>query len=124
MNNQKGASFLSTLFVVVIFIFLAKILIAVWGPYFDDRMINREISEQLQTAPKDIPPSKFVTEMNQRLSRNGMVKLTFNDIAKVSTAENGLEVQKDYEVRKPFFLNIDLVLKYEKSFEQSSVQAK
>ena len=47
----------------------------------------------------------------------------FEDIAKV-TKDNQLVVKKNYEVRKPFFLNIDLVLKFEKNFDQSSVKAK
>ena len=42
------------------------------------------------------------------------------DLANVS----GIQVNKDYEIRKPFLLNIDIVLKFEKSFDQSSVQAK
>ncbi|KAA5569945.1 DUF4845 domain-containing protein, partial [Pseudomonas aeruginosa] len=35
-----------------------------------------------------------------------------------------LTVKKKYEVRKPFLLNIDLVLTFEKSFDKTSVQAK
>jgi hypothetical protein len=40
------------------------------------------------------------------------------------TTYPSLVVKKNYEVRKPFLLNIDLVLKFEKYFDQSSVQAK
>ncbi len=36
---------------------------------------------------------------------------------------DGLQVKKEYEIRKPFLLNIDIVMKFEKSFDQSSVQA-
>ena len=38
--------------------------------------------------------------------------------------QSGLIVKKKYEVRKPFLLNIDLVLTFEKSFDKTSVQTK
>ncbi len=61
--------------------------------------------------------------MSQRLDMNGVRDLNFKDIAQVTNVD-GLQVKKDYEIRKPFLLNIDIVLKFEKSFDQSSVQAK
>ena len=121
-KSQRGASYSSILFAVIVFVLLAKFLVAVSGPYFDDRMIDSEISEVLKNSPSDITPLKLNTQMNQRFSMNN-IDVKFEDIAKV-TKDNQLVVKKNYEVRKPFFLNIDLVLKFEKNFDQSSVQAK
>lgn len=59
--------------------------------------------------------------MGQRFDMNGIRDINFKDIAQVTNTE-GLQVKKDYEIRKPFLLNIDLVLKFEKSFDQRSVQ--
>ncbi|MFC6053756.1 hypothetical protein A6M14_00090 [Acinetobacter sp. Ac_877] len=122
-KSQLGASYSSILLAVICFALIAKFAIAVWGPYFDDRMINGEISALLKNSPEDISPEKFNNQMSQRLSMNNIINVKFEDIAKVS--KNGeLIVKKDYEVRKPFLLNIDLVLKFEKNFDQSSVKAK
>ena len=121
-KSQRGASYSSILFAVIVFVLLAKFLVAVGGPYFDDRMIDSEISEVLKNSPSDITPLKLNTQMNQRFSMNN-IDVKFEDIAKV-TKDNQLVVKKNYEVRKPFFLNIDLVLKFEKNFDQSSVKAK
>ena len=85
-------------------------------------MIDSEISEVLKNSPSDTTPLKFNNQMNQRFSMNN-IDVKFEDIAKVSK-DNQLVVKKNYEVRKPFFLNIDLVLKFEKNFDQSSVKAK
>jgi len=101
---------------------MAKALVAVWGPYVDDRLINNQIEEQILNGPKNLSPANFNKEMEKRFNMN-MIELKFSDITKV-TNENGLLVNKDYEIRKPFLLNIDIVLKFEKSFDQSSVQAK
>lgn len=121
-KSQRGASYSSILFAVIFFVLLAKFLVAVSGPYFDDRMIDSEISEVLKNSPSDTTPLKLNNQMNQRFSMNNL-DVKFEDIAKV-TKDNQLVVKKNYEVREPFFLNIDLVLKFEKNFDQSSVKAK
>ncbi len=121
-KSQRGASYSSILFAVIVFVLLAKFLVAVSGPYFDVRMIDSEISEVLKNSPSDTTPLKLNNQMNQRFLMNNL-DVKFEDIAKV-TKDNQLVVKKNYEVRKPFFLNIDLVLKFEKNFDQSSVKAK
>ena len=122
-RNQKGASYIGFLIAVIGFAFLAKVAIAVWAPYWDDRVIDIQITELLQSSPKDIGPDKFNTQMEQRLTMNNIRDVNFKDIAQVTNTD-GIQVQKSYEVRKPFLLNIDLVLKFEKSFDQRSVQTK
>ena len=122
-RNQKGASYIGFLIAIIGFAFLAKVAIAVWAPYWDDRVIDTQITELLQSSPKDIGPDKFNTQMEQRLTMNNIRDVNFKDIAQVTNTD-GIQVQKSYEVRKPFLLNIDLVLKFEKSFDQRSVQTK
>lgn len=122
-KNQQGASYIGILIAIIGFAFLAKIVIAVWAPYWDDRVIDGQIAELLQNSPKDISPSEFESKIEQRFDMNGIRDIKFKDIAQVMNTD-GLQVKKDYEIRKPFLLNIDLVLKFEKSFDQRSVQTK
>ena len=122
-KNQQGASYIGILIAIIGFAFLVKIAIAVWAPYWDDRVIDGQIAELLQNSPKDISPSEFESKMGQRFEMNGIRDIKFKDIAQVMNTD-GLQVKKDYEIRKPFLLNIDLVLKFEKSFDQRSVQTK
>ena len=122
-KNQQGASYIGILVAIIGFAFLAKIVIAVWAPYWDDRVIDGQIAELLQSSPKNISPSEFESKMGQRFEMNGIRDIKFKDIAQVMNTD-GLQVKKDYEIRKPFLLNIDLVLKFEKNFDQRSVQTK
>ena len=122
-RNQKGASYIGFLIAIIGFAFLAKVAIAVWAPYWDDRVIDSQITELMQSSPKDISPDKFNTQMEQRLTMNNIRDVNFKEIAQVTNTD-GIQVNKSYEVRKPFLLNIDLVLKFEKSFDQRSVQTK
>jgi hypothetical protein len=122
-KNQQGASYIGILIAIIGFAFLVKIAIAVWAPYWDDRVIDGQIAELLQSSPKNISPSEFESKIEQRFDMNGIRDIKFKDIAQVMNTD-GLQVKKDYEIRKPFLLNIDLVLKFEKSFDQRSVQTK
>lgn len=122
-KNEKGASYIGILIAIVGFAFLAKIAIAVWGPYWDDRVINGQIEELMKSSPANVDPVKFVSQMSQRLDMNNVRDIKFDEIAQVTNID-GLQVKKDYEIRKPFLLNIDLVLNFEKSFDQRSVQTK
>ena len=108
---------------IIGFAFMAKVAVAVWGTYFDDRILDNQIEEQLLNGPKNLTPQKFIGEMDKRLSMNNIRDIKFADVAQVTNVD-GLEVKKEYEIRKPFLLNIDIVMKFEKSFDQSSVQAK
>ena len=122
-KNQQGASYIGILIAIIGFAFMAKVAVAVWGPYFDDRMLDNQIEEQLLNGPKNLSPQQFIGEMDRRLSMNNIRDIQFADVAQVTNVD-GLEVKKEYEIRKPFLLNIDIVMKFEKSFDQSSVQAK
>lgn len=120
---QQGTSYLAILFGVVIFAIAVKAVLAVWPTYWDDRVINNQITELMQQSSADITPQKFMTQMDQRLEMNNIRDLHFKEIAEVFN-QPSLTVKKKYEVRKPFLLNIDLVLTFEKSFDKTSVQAK
>ena len=123
MRHQQGASYIAILIAILGFAFMAKVADAVWGPYFDDRMLDNQIEEQLLNGPKNLSPQQFIGEMDKRLSMNNIRDIQFADVAQVTNVD-GLQVKKEYEIRKPFLLNIDIVMKFEKSFDQSSVQAK
>ncbi|WP_239231832.1 DUF4845 domain-containing protein [Acinetobacter baumannii] len=120
---QQGTSYLAILFGVVIFAIAVKAVLAVWPAYWDDRVINNQITELMQQSSADITPQKFMTQMDQRLEMNNIRDLHFKEIAEVFN-QPSLTVKKKYEVRKPFLLNIDLALTFEKSFDKTSVQAK
>ncbi|MDC4997651.1 DUF4845 domain-containing protein [Acinetobacter baumannii] len=120
---QQGTSYLAILFGVVIFAIAVKAVLAVWPAYWDDRVINNQITELMQQSSADITPQKFMTQIDQRLEMNNIRDLHFKEIAEVFN-QPSLTVKKKYEVRKPFLLNIDLVLTFEKSFDKTSVQAK
>jgi hypothetical protein len=122
-KSQQGTSYVGILLIIVCVVVFGKILVAVWTPYLDDRILNNEIAEVIRSSPPDVTAAQFKQKLSQRLSVNNVKDVDPEKVINVTTYPS-LVVKKNYEVRKPFLLNIDLVLKFEKYFDQSSVQAK
>ena len=120
-KSQQGASYIAILFGVVLFAIAVKAAIAIWPAYWDDKIINTQIEGVLKDSPENITPAKFAQQMDQRLDMNGVRDLYFKDIA-VVTYKDDLIVKKKYDVRKPFLLNISLVMTFEKTFDQKSAK--
>jgi hypothetical protein len=118
---QQGTSYIGILLVIIAFAFFVKVLVAVWSPYWDNRVINTQIEQLLSISNANTSPSQFKTQLAQRLDMNNVRDVKLDEIVRVINAD-GLEVKTNYEVRKAFLLNIDLVLKFEKSFDQRSVK--
>lgn len=122
MRQQRGASYIGIMFLVIFFALAAKVLLAVLPVYLDDRMINQMIQDELKSSQANTAPSTFKSKMSNRFTMNNIRDMNFDDIAKVTNTD-GLKVVKSYEVRKNFLMNIDLVIAFEKSFDQKSLQA-
>lgn len=120
-KSQQGASYIAILFGVVLFAIAVKAAIAIWPAYWDDKIIDSEIESLLKDSPENISPNKFASQMEQRLEMSGVGDLRFKEIAQV-TYKDDLIVNKKYEVRKPFMLNISLVMTFEKTFDQKSAK--
>ena len=118
---QQGTSYIAILLVIVAFAFIVKVLVAVWSPYWDNHVINSQIEQVLATSNPRTSPAQFKSQLAQRLDMNNVRDVETDDILRVMNAD-GLKVKTNYEVRKPFLLNVDLVLKFEKSFDQRSVK--
>ena len=116
MKDQRGASYVGILFAITGFAFLAKIAIAVWSPYWDDRVVNSQIEELLKASGKNTAPEKFLSQLQQRLDMNNVRDFDVKNNVLVDNTQ-GLNVSTDYEIRKNFIMNIDLVMKFEKKFE-------
>ena len=118
---QQGTSYIAILLVIIAFAFMVKVLVAVWSPYWDNHVINSQIEQVLSVSNPRTSPVQFISQLAQRLDMNNIRNVKTDDILRVMNAD-GLKVKTNYEVRKPFLLNVDLVLKFEKSFEQRSVK--
>ena len=120
-RTQQGTSYIGILLVIIAAAFMVKVLVAIWSPYWDNHVINTQIEELVLASQANSSPAQFKSQLAQRLDMNNVRDVKVDDLVRVSSAD-GLQVQTNYEVRKPFLLNIDLVLKFEKSFDKNSIK--
>ena len=120
-KSQQGASYIAILFGVILFAIAVKAAVAIWPAYWDDKIVDTQIQELLKESPDNVTPAKFAAQMEQRMEMNNVRDLRFSDIAQVTYVDD-LVVKKKYEVRKPFMLNISLVMTFEKTFDQKSAK--
>ena len=120
-KSQQGASYIAILFGVILFAIAVKAAVAIWPAYWDDKIVDTQIQELLKESPDNVTPAKFAAQMEQRMEMNNVRDLRFSDIAQVTCVDD-LVVKKKYEVRKPFMLNISLVMNFEKTFDKKSAK--
>lgn len=120
-HRQRGASYLGIFFVIVLAAFAVKVAVALFPPFWDDRIVNTAISEALTALPKEATQRQFKEDLSKRLEMNNIRNLKVDDIVQVTNNRAGLAVNKSYEVRAPFFSNIELVMTFKQDFNQSNL---
>ncbi|OUY08429.1 DUF4845 domain-containing protein [Acinetobacter populi] len=121
-HKQRGASYLGIFFAIVLAAFAVKLAVALFPPFWDDRIINMAISEALTTLPKEATQRQFKEDLSKRLEMNNIRNLKVDDIVQVTNNNAGLAVNKSYEVRELFFANVELVMTFKQDFNQSSLK--
>ncbi len=122
MRGQRGISYWG----LVTFLFLAfvglQFFFAVGQAYFDDITINKIVEAKLKADPNDVDPTSLLNGLSQQFEMNGLRDIKIKERFKV-TNDGEIEVIKKYEIRNSFIANIDLVVRFEKTFNQRAIKA-
>jgi len=119
---QRGISYWGVMAIIMFAAFGIKLFVALFPAYTDDVLVNKVVTERLNSASLDATPAMLEKELAQQFNMNSLTTLNPRDIF-VITNRNGNQVIKKYEVRKPLIGNIDLVVKFEKTFDQRAIKA-
>lgn len=122
IGAQRGLSYWGVMFGVILFVIVIKAATATWPVYWDNQIINQVVTERLKVVDDKTSPELFKNGVAEQFDMNNIRDLNFKDIAQVYS-EGGLVVEVDYEVRRPFIGNVDLVLSFKKRFDQKAIKA-
>lgn len=122
MRGQRGISYWGVVALIFIVFIGIQFFMAAGSAYMDDFTLNKIIVERLKTAPNDMPIPQLMSSFDQQFDMNGLRDIKAVDRLKV-TNDSGIEVIKNYEVRNKFIGNMDLVVHFEKTFDQKSIKA-
>ena len=122
MRGQKGISYWGVVAMIFIAFIGIQFFMAAGSAYYDDFAINKIVTERLKSAPNDMAADTLMNSFDQQFNMNGLRDIQAKDRLKV-TNDDGIEVIKDYEVRNKFIGNMDLVVHFEKTFNQKAIKA-
>lgn len=122
MRGQRGVSYWGVVALIFIVFIGIQFFMAAGSAYMDDFTLNKIIVERLKTAPNDMPIPQLMSSFDQQFDMNGLRDIRAADRLKV-TNDGGMEVIKNYEVRNKFIGNMDLVVHFEKTFDQKAIKA-
>lgn len=120
--KQRGASYLGIFFGIVLAAFAIKLAVALMPPFWDDRIINKEIESSLVALPKNATQRQFKDDLSRRFDMNNIRHVKVDDILQATNVSGGLSVKKDYQISAPFFANVSLVMTFKQDFEQSTMK--
>lgn len=123
MRGQKGISYWGVVAMIFIAFLGIQFFMAAGSAYYDDMAINKIVTERLKATPNDINPETLMNSFNQQFDMNGLRNVKPVDRLKITNDGTSIEIIKDYEVRNKFIGNMDLIVHFEKTFNQKAIKA-
>ncbi len=120
---QRGISYWGIMALIMFVAFGIKLFAVLVPTYTDDMLVNKVVTERLTTASLDAAPAVLEKELAQQFNINSLTTLNPREIFTISNRNGGNQVVKQYEVRKPLIANIDLVVRFEKTFDQRAIKS-
>lgn len=117
MRYQKGVTGLGWLVILALIAFFVLIALKVVPVYMKSFTVNSVLSDMEKEAEiRSRTPAEILDTLNKRLSINLIKDISRDEIYLESTRDAYI-LELDYEVRRDFLGNIDLVFHFQKSAE-------
>jgi len=120
-NKQKGLTGVSIIVLLVFFAFFAVALLKVMPIYFDSFKVGDVVSAlKDERGLGEKPNSQIVKMILKRLDVNMVSDVTKEHIF-IEKVKNEVFIDIEYEVRKPMFGNLDVIISFKKSAEVPAI---
>lgn len=120
-NKQKGLTGISIMAILVVIAFGALIFLKIMPIYFDSFKVGDVVSSLKAERGLGEKSNNEITRMIlKRLDVNAVTDVTKEHIF-IEKTKNDVFVDLEYEVRKPMFGNLDVVISFKKSVEVPAI---
>ena len=120
-NKQKGLTGVSIVVLLVFFAFFAVTLLKIMPVYFDSFKVGDVVSAlKAERGLGEKPNSQIVKMILKRLDVNMVSDVTKEHIF-IEKVKNEVLIDVEYEVRKPMFGNLDVIISIKKSVEVPAI---
>ncbi len=120
-NKQKGLTGISIMVLLVAIAFIAVIFLKIMPIYFDAFKVGDVVSAMKdERGLGDKSNNEIAKMILKRLDVNMVTDVTKEHIF-VEKSKNEVYIEVDYEVRKPMFGNLDVIITFKKSIEAPAI---
>lgn len=126
LSPQRGVSYWGVLAMIAIAAVMIQFSVVAGQAYLDDMTINKTIEERLRATEGDQGgfEGKFLETTQAQMEMNNVRTLNAADIMTVEGSGPTLVIHKNYEVRKNFMGNMDLIIHFERVFDRENPAGK
>lgn len=120
-NKQKGMTGISIMTLLVLIAFIAVTLLKIMPIYFDSFKVGDVVSSlKGERGLGEKSPNELKTIILKRLDVNMVSDVTKEHIF-IEKIKNEVLIDVEYEVRKPMFGNLDVIISFKKSAEVPTI---
>jgi hypothetical protein len=113
-RSQLGMSYMGVMFAAMLFAGVVKVVATIGSDYYDNYSIGKMINSLLAEG-RDDSVEGFKRALYDRFQINGIRDRKPDEFEYRMEGKN-LVIVVDYEVRKPFAGNLDLVMHFKKTY--------
>lgn len=111
IKKQQGVTGITIALGLVLLAFFVLIAVTVWPVYMENFNVNSHL-ERMEKDPKakSMTKQELLKTLQKRFGIDDVKSVGKEDITITGEPGSGYEIEVDYEVRKEFMGNIDLVI--------------
>jgi hypothetical protein len=114
---QQGLSYWSVMFGICFLAFVIKLTATVGGIYLDYYTLDKMLQAKFRETQVDkLEIKQFIKDFEAQMERNGVRDRKVEDLMVVKREGNLLIIELDYEERKNFAANLDIVVHFKKNY--------
>lgn len=116
IKKQQGVTGITIALGLVLLAFFVLIAVTVWPVYMENFNVNSHLKRLSEDSKaKSMTKEELIRTLEKRFGIDDVKSVTRDDITVTGETGRGYEVQVEYEVRKEFLGNVDLVLYFDKT---------
>jgi len=120
-NKQKGMTGISIMALLILIAFVALTLLKIMPIYFDSFKVGDVISSLKEERGLGETSNSEITKMILKRLDVNMVSDVTKDNIFIEKSKNQVLIDVEYEVRKPMFGNLDIIISFKKSAEAPAI---
>ena len=116
IKKQQGVTGITIALGLVLLAFFVLIAVTVWPVYMENFNVNSHLTRLAEDPKaKSMTKLELMKTLEKRFGIDDVKSVNREDITITGAPGEGYEVQVEYEVRKEFIGNIDLVIYFDKT---------